>query len=175
VKLTTLPELSGLSPTYFVELDLASSDGKPLSRNVYWLSIQQDVLDWKHSNWYLTPVTQYADLTALQGLPAATSNVHATTRREGDDNVTTVTLSIPDSSKAVALFQHLSVHRSADGEAALPILWSDNDITLWPGESVTLTARYAAKGTAAPVVEVSGWNVPIQHVSAAPAANVDAR
>jgi exo-1,4-beta-D-glucosaminidase len=175
VKLTTLPELSGLSPTYFVELDLASSDGKPLSRNVYWLSIQQDVLDWKHSNWYLTPVTQYADLTALQALPAATSNVHATTRREGDDNVTTVTLSIPGSSKAVALFQHLSVRRSADGEAALPILWSDNDITLWPGESVTLTARYAAKGTAAPVVEVSGWNVPVQHVSAAPAANVDAR
>jgi exo-1,4-beta-D-glucosaminidase len=163
--ITTLPAISGLSRTYFVELELASSDGQSVSRNVYWLSTQKDVLDWKNSNWYLTPLTQYADLTALQSLPAATSNVHATTRRDGDDDVTTVTLSVPDSSKAVALFQHLSIRKSADGDAALPILWSDNDVTLWPGESLTVTARYAAKGITAPVVEVSGWNVPVQHVA----------
>ena len=168
---TKLPAISGLSPTYFVELDLASSDGQPISRNVYWLSTQKDVLDWEHSNWYLTPLTQYADLTALQSLPAATSNVHATTRRDGDDNVTTVTLSVPDSSKAMALFQHLSIRKSAEGDAALPILWSDNDVTLWPGESLTVTARYAAKGATAPVVEASGWNVAIQHLPAAPATN----
>jgi exo-1,4-beta-D-glucosaminidase len=161
-----LPAVSGLSRTYFVELELASSDGRAISRNVYWLSTQKDVLDWKKSNWYLTPLTQYADLTALQSLPAATSNVHATTRRDGDDDVTTVTLSVPDSSKAVALFQHLSIRKSADGDAALPILWSDNDVTLWPGESLSVTARYAAKGIIAPVVEVSGWNVPVQHVAA---------
>ena len=163
---TTLPAISGLSPAYFVELDLLSSNGQPVSRNVYWLSTQKDVLDWKNSNWYMTPLTQYANFTALQSLPAAASNVHATTRRDGDDNVTTVTLTVPESSKAVALFQHLSVRQSADGAAALPILWSDNDVTLWPGESVTMTARYAAKGTAAPVVEVSGWNVPVRHVPA---------
>jgi exo-1,4-beta-D-glucosaminidase len=164
MKLMTLPALPGLSHTYFVELNLTSSDGQPVSRNVYWLSTQEDVLDWKHSNWYTTPVTQYADLTALQSLPAATTGVHATTRRDGGDNVTTVTLSVPASSNAVALFQHLSIRQSANGEAALPILWSDNDVTLWPGESVTVTARYAAKGLTAPVVEVSGWNVPVQHV-----------
>jgi len=101
-------------------------------------------------------------------LPAATSSVHATTRRDGDDNVTTITLSVPESSKVVALFQHLSIRKAAGGDAALPILWSDNDVTLWPGESLTVTARYAAKGIAAPVVEVSGWNVPVQHVPAAP-------
>ena len=165
LKVTTLPALS-LSRTYFVELDLASSDGKPVSRNVYWLSTQKDVLDWKHSNWYLTPLTQYADFAALQSLPTATIDVHATTRRDGDDNVTTVTLSVPDSSKAVALFQHLSIRKSTNGELALPILWSDNDVTLWPGESLTMTARYAAKGATAPVVEVSGFNVRAQHVPA---------
>jgi exo-1,4-beta-D-glucosaminidase len=165
---TKLPALSGLASAYFVELDLVSSDGQPVSRNVYWLSTQKDVLDWKNSNWYLTPLTQYADLTALQSLPAATSNVHATTRRDGDDDVTTVMLSVPASSKAVALFQHLSIRKSANGDAALPILWSDNDVTLWPGESITVTARYAAKGSTAPVVEVSGWNVSVQHVPADP-------
>lgn len=163
---TKLPAISGLSPTYFVELDLASSDGQSISRNVYWLSTQKDVLDWKNSNWYRTPLTQYADLTALQSLSAATCDVRATTRRDGDVDVTTVELKVPADSRAVALFQHLSIRWSADGDAALPILWSDNDVTLWPGEASTVTARYAAKGVTTPVVEVSGWNVPVQQVPA---------
>jgi exo-1,4-beta-D-glucosaminidase len=162
--LTTLPNIAKLSPVYFIELDLASSDGTPVSRNVYWLSTRQDTLDWPHSNWYLTPVTQYADFTALKSLPAATSEVHATARREGKDGVATVTLSVPASSKAMALFQHVSIRHGAHGELVLPIRWTDNDVTLWPGESITLTARYEAQGTSMPVVEVSGWNVPLQTV-----------
>jgi exo-1,4-beta-D-glucosaminidase len=159
-QLATLPALAGLSPTYFIELELASANGEPVSRNVYWLSTQADELDWARSNWYFTPVTRYADLTALQSLPAATSEVRATVRHEGAGDVVTVTLTVPLSSSAVALFQHVSIRRSAGGEPMLPILWSDNDVTLWPGESLTLTARFATPGAAAPVVEVSGWNVP---------------
>lgn len=164
--LATLPTIAGLSQAYFIELDLASIDSKPVSRNVYWLSTQADKLDWDHSNWYLTPVTQYADLTTLKSLPAATSEVYATTRHEGNEDVTTVTLSVPASSRAVALFQHVSIRRGMHGDLALPIVWDDNDVTLWPGESIVLTARYASPGTAAPVIEVSGWNVPVQIVQA---------
>jgi exo-1,4-beta-D-glucosaminidase len=159
-QLAMLPALDGLSRTYFIELELASAAGKAISRNVYWLSTQTDELDWDHSNWYLTPVTQYADLTPLQSLPAATSEVRATMRHEGAGDIATVTLSVPASSRAVALFQHVSIKRSAGGEPVLPILWSDNDVTLWPGESLTLTAHFATPGAATPVVEVSGWNVP---------------
>jgi exo-1,4-beta-D-glucosaminidase len=159
-QLMILPALDGLSRTYFVELELASANGNPISRNVYWLSTQTDQLDWEHSNWYLTPVTRYADLTSLQSLPAATIEVRPILRQEGAEDIATVTLTAPSSSKAVALFQHVAIKRSADGEPLLPILWSDNDVTLWPGESVTMTARFAAAGAAAPVVEVSGWNVP---------------
>jgi exo-1,4-beta-D-glucosaminidase len=169
----TLPAIASLSPVHFIELDLASADGKPISRNVYWLSTQQDTLDWPHSNWYLTPVTQYADFTALKSLPAATSEAHATTRREGKDEVTTVTLSVPASSQAVALFQHLSIRRGAHSELVLPIRWTDNDVTLWPGESITLTARYEAQGTSLPVVEVSGWNVSSQSIPATAAQGTD--
>jgi exo-1,4-beta-D-glucosaminidase len=131
---------------------------------VYWLPTQPDQLDWAKSTWYLTPVTRYADLTALQSLPAAESTVSATMRHEGAQDVVTVTLAVPSSAKAVALFQHLSIRRSAQGERVLPIVWSDNDVTLWPGESLTLTARYAGQGTAMPEVEVSGWNVPVHSV-----------
>jgi exo-1,4-beta-D-glucosaminidase len=166
-QLVALPALAGLSRVHFIELELASAGGLPVSRNVYWLSTQTDELDFPHSNWYLTPVTQYADLTALQSLPAATSEVRATLRHEGAEDVTTVTLTVPASSRTVALFQHVSIRQSAGGEPIVPILWNDNDVTLWPGESLTLTARFAAPGAAPPVVEVSGWNVPTRRVPVA--------
>jgi exo-1,4-beta-D-glucosaminidase len=163
-QLAMLPALNGLSRTYFIELELASAVGKSISRNVYWLSTQTDELDWAHSNWYLTPVTRYADLTPLQSLTIATSEVRATMRHEEGEDIASVTLTVPSSSKAVALFQHVSLKRTAGGEPTLPILWTDNDVTLWPGESLTLTAHLATPVAAAPVVEVSGWNVPMQNV-----------
>ena len=58
------------------------------------------------------------------------------------------------------------LHELRDGasgavETLLPVLWSDNDVTLWPGESETMTARYdpADLAGATPVVEIFGWNV----------------
>ena len=88
-------------------------------------------------------------------------------RHEGAEAIATVTLTVPPSSKTVALFQHVSIKRSAGDELMLPIRWSDNDVTLWPGESLTLTARFAASGAEAPVVEVSGWNAPTQSIPVA--------
>jgi exo-1,4-beta-D-glucosaminidase len=166
-ELATLPVLADLSRAYFIELELASGEGKPLSRNVYWLSTQTDELDFPHSNWYETPVTRYADLTSLQSLPAATSEVRATLRHEGGGDIATVSLTVPAPSKAVALFLHVSIRRSVGGEPLVPILWSDNDVTLWPGESVTLSAHLASAQGAMPVVEVSGWNVPTRSVPVA--------
>ena len=49
----------------------------------------------------------------------------------------------------------------AGGEQVLPIRWSDNDVTLWPGEQQTITARYSAT-PAKPDVRVNGFNVPDQ-------------
>ena len=166
-QLTALPALSGLSRMYFIELELTSADHEPMSRNVYWLSTQPDDLDWAHSNWYLTPVSVYAGLTPLQALPTAKSEIRATLRHEEADTLATVTLTVPASSRAVALFQHVSIRQSAGGNLALPILWSDNDVTLWPGESLTLTAHFASQGPGTPIVEVSGWNVPTQSVPVA--------
>jgi exo-1,4-beta-D-glucosaminidase len=101
-------------------------------------------------------------------LPTATSEVRATLRHEGTEDIATVTLTVPASSRAVALFQHLSIKGSAAGKPVLPILWSDNDVTLWPGESLTLTAHFRAQGTGMPAVEASGWNLPTQSVPLAP-------
>src|SRR5205807_271245 len=65
-------------------------------------------------------------------------------------------------SAAVAFFLRADVRRGGAGgdDQVLPITWSDDDVTLWPGQSQTLTATYAtsALGGAAPVVSVAGWN-----------------
>jgi hypothetical protein len=53
----------------------------------------------------------------------------------------------------------------------LPVTYSDNDITLWPGESQTIQATYdpsALKGDS-PQVSVSGWNVSAGSVHSAAA------
>ena len=99
-------------------------------------------------------------------MPKATREVHASTVREGDEEVTTVTLSVPSSSPSAAVQEHLAIRRGAEGDLALPVRWTDNDLTLWPGESVVLTARYPARGDAGAVVEISGWNTPVEQVSA---------
>ena len=78
---------------------------------------------------------------------------------------------------AVAFFLRADVRRGSTSGApalgdneVLPITWSDNDVTLWPGESETLRATYkrSALGGASPVVSVFGWNVATSDVPAAP-------
>ncbi len=164
-QLAMIPALQGLSGTYFVELELTRPDGHAVSRNVYWLSSKPDQLDWAKSNWYMTPVSRYADLTALQQLPPAKVKASAHTGREGNDAVTTVTLAAVRGSGTVAFFMHLSL-RQADGKPVTPILWSGNDVTLWPGESTTLTARYPVSGHGTPTLRLHGWNVSSRTVPA---------
>ncbi|ONI82346.1 hypothetical protein ALI22I_40275 [Saccharothrix sp. ALI-22-I] len=60
----------------------------------------------------------------------------------------------------MAFFVRVSVRRGVGGSEVLPTDWSDNYVTLWPGETVTLTARYRASdlGGVTPSVEVFGHN-----------------
>jgi exo-1,4-beta-D-glucosaminidase len=61
----------------------------------------------------------------------------------------------------MAFFVHASVRKGEEGDEVLPVLWSDNDVTLAPGESLDLTATYAVSelGSVMPAVRVEGWNV----------------
>lgn len=51
-----------------------------------------------------------------------------------------------------------------------PITWSDDYVTIWPGESATLQADYrtAELGGATPNVQVTGVNVAAKTVAAGP-------
>jgi len=50
---------------------------------------------------------------------------------------------------------------SGDNELQSSI-WTGNDVTLWPGESETITVTWSSADLqgATPVVSVSGWNMP---------------
>ncbi|HEX3977934.1 MAG TPA: hypothetical protein VHW96_16820 [Solirubrobacteraceae bacterium] len=161
--------------TYFVELLLRRS-GQVVDRNVYWLSTQPDVVNWpKTIGQPQATMTSFANLTGLRSLAPATVSVTAHTTADGGDDVTQVTITNTSATTAPAFFIRADVRRgSAAGVQAsgddevLPALWSDNDTTLWPGESETLQVRYLAAGLhgAAPVITVSGQNLAAQHMPA---------
>jgi exo-1,4-beta-D-glucosaminidase len=165
----------GTSPTYFLRLRLLRG-AEVLSRNVYWLSTKPDLLDWSHTIGKGTGAAYapggYADLTGLRQLPPAPVEVRATSHGNGADGVTTVIVTNTGHRGAPAFLVRADVRRGGTqgDDQVLPILWTDNDVTLWPGESVTLVARYRSADLrgALPVVSVSGWNARLR-LAAAPA------
>jgi exo-1,4-beta-D-glucosaminidase len=165
--------------TYFVEL-LLTRHGQLVDRNVYWLSTQPDQVNWDKTigNPQAT-MTQYGDLEQLQSLGAATVRVTASTHRtwetDGGDTETDVTITNTSAQPTVAFFLRADVRRGSRSGApasgdnqVVPIMWSDDDVTLWPGESETLRAtyRHTDLGGTTPVVSVAGWNVAEQDVPA---------
>jgi exo-1,4-beta-D-glucosaminidase len=142
-----------------VALKISDASGKELGSNFYWLSTKQETLDWAKSTWYMTPTLSYADFTSLSQLPKVKLNVSDRSERQGEFEVTHVSLENP--SKSLAFFVRLKVDKGKGGEEILPVLWQDNYISLLPGEKRELTAKYNANqlGAAKPAVEVSGFNV----------------
>ena len=87
----TFPEPNGVTPVYFVELNLEDSSGAVVSRNFYSLSTQPDTLGEpkEGSDWYYTPTRQFADFRALNTLAPGRVTVSAASVRErsaGDDD-----------------------------------------------------------------------------------------
>jgi exo-1,4-beta-D-glucosaminidase len=162
----TLPSISGLSTTYLLRLTLSDSSGE-LDRNVYWLSTKSDVIDWDNNDWYYVPTTSYADLKGLSGMAKApvSATASSTTGTDGT-TTTTVTLKNPGTGTIPAFYIDTHVVDST-GKPVLPIQWSDNAVSLWPGESKTITSTYrTADLHGSPVkVRVAGWNVTTQTVS----------
>ena len=158
-KIFTLPDVSGLSNTYFLVLKLQDSSGKQVGTNFYWLSTKPETIDWPKSNWWMTPTASYADYTAISQLPKVKLKVTHHTEVKGERAITHVAIENP--SKSLAFFVRLKVAKGAQGDEILPAVWEDNYISLLPGEKREITASYRASelGTAKAEVEISGWNV----------------
>jgi exo-1,4-beta-D-glucosaminidase len=154
-----LPAIKEISPTYFVRLELTNNTGKVESINWYWLSKTAEVLNWKKSNWYTTPESVYADYTALQGIPKTTIKL-SHTEKAGTDSTTHI-VTITNTGKTVAFFVHLRALKGKTGDDILPVIFSDNYISLAPGETRVLTCTYKNKDAmnASPYFLTSAWNL----------------
>lgn len=158
----TLPEeVPDLAGTYLVKLVLTEPDGREVSRNVYWLSTAADVIDYDAHEWFYTATSEYADLTGLAAMQPAQVGASVRTTTSGDTTTTAVTLRNTSAGTTPALLVDAHIVTKEGARPVLPIQWADNQVSLWPGEQVTLTATYrtADLGGAAPAVRVAGWNV----------------
>lgn len=154
-----LPSVSPPDKVYFVDCKIEGADGTLLASNLYWLSTQEDVMDWEASEWFYTPIDRFADLTALARMPAAAIEVEH--RFESSNGGQTVHVSLTNPSDQLAFFIELKVTGAQSGRLAAPVLWDDNYISLMPGESKEIRGRFEAHALPAEeaVFSYTGWNV----------------
>jgi exo-1,4-beta-D-glucosaminidase len=160
VRSIAIPEPTDISSTYFLNVQLFSSAGELLSRNFYWLSTKQDVLDYAKTEWYYTPQTEFADFTALQDLPNA--SVHAALHpAAGAEHDASFRVVVQNTGKSVAFLTRLRLVRGKERQEILPVFWKDNYISLLPGEKreVSVSVRKSDLDSAKPGLLVDGFNV----------------
>jgi hypothetical protein len=136
---------SRLSPVHFIKLELRDGEGRLLSDNFYWRGAPDDEDNFQ----------------ALNTLPTVTLDIQATRHDTGGLCLLDVVVHNP--SQSVALMSHLQLRKARSGQRVLPVFYSDNYLSLLPGERKTLTVEAAADdlGGEAPLLAVDGWNVTV--------------
>jgi hypothetical protein len=120
-----------------VRLEARDGEGRLLSDNFYWQAGDP------------------ASLRALNTLPQVKLAGRADQRRDGEEMVVAVTLG--DDGRTAALAAKLTLFGSA-GRQILPAYFSDNYVSLLPGESRRVEIRYPGN-LRAKSVKLRGWNV----------------
>ena len=116
----------------FLFLKATDTIDSKMAVNDYYLPSERDEYDWKKTNWVTTPITRYASYRTLDSLPRITCQLTSKRINNGYE------LTVSNPSTTVAFFQRLIV-KDATGTLVCPAYWSDNYISLAPGESRTIT------------------------------------
>jgi len=123
------------APAAFLFLRLADDQGTEIASNEYFLTAASDVYDWAHTNWVHTPIKQYASYAMLDSLCTKTCDLSV---KPSSESVYEATVS--NTSDKVAFMIRLTA-KDQTGELIAPAFWSDNYLTLAPGESRKVTCR----------------------------------
>jgi exo-1,4-beta-D-glucosaminidase len=156
----TLPRVARDSPVFFVRCELLGTDGAVLAQNVYWQSQQRDDAGTPADDGaFETRQLSWADMTALNRMTKVALEVSA--ERTGEREVT---IRLRNSAGRIAFFERAEILATRDGDEILPIQYSDNYVTVFPGETVELRGS-APDGDLRPGwVRVSGYNTAAQVV-----------
>jgi hypothetical protein len=135
--------LASARDVVYVEMQLKDAQAGLLSQNFYWYAADSET---------------YLGMNALPQV-ALTARVVAQANSDGDAHLG---VELENPGPVVAVAAKLTLLRSADGERILPAYYSDNYVSLMPGEKRIVTISYprAAGATASPaMVAIRGWNV----------------
>jgi len=154
-KLVNLPTFNTLA---FVKMELIGSNGDLLSDNFYWLSSQPEEFDWKATEWYYTPMKKYSDYTELSKLEQVELQLKQSVQQNGNEAVLTVEME--NDKKTIAFFTELKL-KTDDGEWVVPATFTDNYLSLLPGEKKTVVVKFpvAKVDGKKTTLSISGWNV----------------
>lgn len=150
---------ANLPPVYFVDLRVFKEKNQLVDANFYCLSAKAETLDNANQTWFVTPIKDFADLTALNGLKPVALKVGQKTAKDGPRTKITVELTNP--SADLALMIEIRIVSDASGQVVLPVFLDDNYVTLLPGESRKISGFVVTDdlGGENPVVKIRGWNV----------------
>jgi len=172
----TVPRILNLDPTYLVRGVLmgsadkdASDKDKVLAENVYWESTTDDDLgEAKNDEQFKTTLAKWADLSALNNMPRSELNVSTSSHAGEFNGEKQVTITLANPGNHVAFFVRAEVTQvsgeSLDGGEILPIIYSDNYVTVFPHETRTIEATFqnSSKEPGSLAVRVEGYNVAMQ-------------
>ena len=158
-RIDTLPkDIKGLTTTSFVDLRLLDKEETLVSANFYALSTKPDVLDEATATWFVTPVAQPADLTALDKLPRAELRWKEKFRTR--ENGTEVVIEFENPGAVPAVMVDIRIIRDATNEPVLPVFLEDNYVTIFPGEKRTVSGFVLTDDLAGenPALRITWWN-----------------
>lgn len=149
--LLTLDLPKDLSPVHFIRLDVTDKSGAPISDTFYWRS----------NDAYQGPKTKsgplYGGFEAIKDLPKAKLKVDA--RRSVIDGRPALKVRLRNPDKGLAFMVQLKLLEKKNGKPIRPTFYSDNFVSLLPGEEKTIVID--TPQTVPPTAELSleGWNV----------------
>ncbi|MDD4590544.1 MAG: glycoside hydrolase family 2 [Parabacteroides sp.] len=140
----SLADITAPSDVYFLSMRLteAGNPEKVVANSFYWLSAKEDKPDFENTEWYYTPNKEFSSFSQLRELEKVEISSDWSITSKDDKKVASVTLT--NKSDKVAFFIEMRVI-DREGQTVLPVIWSDNYVSLLPNESKTFEAVVDSK------------------------------
>ena len=123
------------APAAFLFLRLSDGNGSVVAANEYFIPSISDTYDWDKTTWVYTPISQYASYAMLDDMCIDDCGLKAKPSADGDYEVT-----VSNTTGKVAFMVRLTA-KDQEGRLICPAYWSDNYLTLAPGEIRTVTCK----------------------------------
>jgi mannosylglycoprotein endo-beta-mannosidase len=142
----------------FLSLRLVNTAQQIVSDNLYWLPDSTgNYSGLQHMAPAALTVEAKKDAAKSTGMPSGQAAVGTASATAASTRIT-VTLRNP-ADGPLAFFNRVSLVDPTTKQRLLPVFYSDNYISILPGESKTITLDYTPHpGSPGPLVSVRGWN-----------------